>query len=300
LSFRKKTLMKTHPHILGTAILLCAVSVAWAQQTPTDQPSQQPTTPTPAAFGQEPTAPPISQAPPLTGLDEAALEPNIAARSFLAPSFAVAEFGDTNASNRLGGTRSWTAVTHLQGSVALQRLWSRYETILDYSGGASLYNRTVDTTQSHRFYFDQRMLWRTGALQVRDSASYLPNGSFGFGAFGGGGGGGLGYGGFGGGGGGFGGGGFGGGGGAGGGGSFPGLGGETFGGVGNIPRLTNTTIVDVHQTLSPRSTFTLAGAYGIQHFTKAAPNLIDSRQVSGQAGYNYLVNRRSTLGFLYA
>jgi hypothetical protein len=297
LSFRKETLMNKHRHMLAALILVWVIGVTWAQETPTDLTGQQQsTTPPPAAFGQEPTAPPLSQAPPLTGLDEAALEPNISARSFLAPNLSIAEFGDTNATNALGGTRSWTAVTHLQGSIALQRLWSRYQTVLDYVGGGSIYNRDLSTTQVHRLYFDQRFLWRTGVLQVRDSASYLPDGSFGFGAFGGAGGGGLGNS--------FGGGGLsegnlGGGGGAGGGGGFPGLGGETFGGVGNVPRLTNATIVDIHQSLSPRSAITLAGSYGILHFTSSAPDLIDTRQVSGQAGYNYTVSRRSTLGVMY-
>jgi hypothetical protein len=52
--------------------------------------------------------------------------------------------------------------------------------------------------------------------------------------------------------------------------------------------------------LTPRSTITLAGGYGLLHFTQAAPGFIDSRQVSGQFGYNYTVSRRSTLGLLYA
>ena len=283
--------MKLHPHILVTAILLCAV--ASAQQTPAEQPSQPSTTPPPAAFGQEPTGPPISQAPPLTGLDEAALEPNIAARSFLAPTLSVAEFADTNAANTLGGKRSWTGVSHIQGSLSLLRLWSRYQTEANYVGGATIFDRSLSVTQVHRLYLDQRFLWRTGLLHVRDTATYLPEGSFGFGGFGGNGGG-AGMGGSGGGGGGI----FGSGG-SGGGGEFPGFGGSTFGGVGNIPRLTNTAIVDVQQQLNPRSALTFAGGYGILHFTNAAPTLIDSRQISGQVGYNYSVSRRSTLATMY-
>jgi hypothetical protein len=290
--------MKAEQRIWMLLIFLSAATftLAQAQDSSTssagDAAQQNSAAPSPA-FGQEPVAPPVAEAPPLTGLDEAALEPNLAARSFLAPSFRVSQCGSTNANNSLGGNRSWTGVTHLQGSVDLQRLWSRYQTSLDYAAGVSIFNNSgTSPTQVHRLYFDQRMLWRRGVLQIRDSASYLPEGSFGFGAVAGGslGGGGLG---------GLGGGGFGGGGGAGGGGGFTGFGGATFGGVGNVPRLNNTTIIDISETLTPRSSITLAGGYGILHFTHAAPGFIDSRQVSGQFGYNYSLSRRSTVAVMY-
>ena len=266
-------------------VVLCAMNLAWAQddssQPASDSGQQSNTAPAPA-FGQGPAAAPVSQNPPLTSLDEAALEPNITPRSFLAPNFSVAEFADTNATNTLGGRRTWTGVTHVQGNVALQRLWSRYETGLQYSGGGTFYNNSVSATQVHRLYFNQRFLWRTGMFQLRDSATYLPEGSFGFGSFGGTG---LGGGAFGGGGAGAGG--------------FPGLGDGTFGGVGNIARLNNLAMADIQQSLSPRTAITLAGGYGLLHFPHSVPGVIDSRQVNGQAGYNYTINRRSTIGTMY-
>jgi hypothetical protein len=292
LSFRKPTLMKKHHYIPLALLLLCIVGVASAQddssQAPADS-AQQPATPPAPAYGQEPATPNISQGPPLTSLDEASLEPNLAARSFLAPNVTVAQFADTNATSALGGKRSWTGVTHLQGSLALQRLWSRYETSFQYAVGGTFYNKSVSASQVHHLYFNQRFLWRTGAFELRDTASYLPEGSFGFGSFGGsslGGGVGLGGGGS-----------FGGG--VGGVGGFPGLGGSTFGGVGNVPRLNNLAMAEIQQSLSPRSSVTLAGGYGILHFTGNSPGLIDSRQVNGQAGYNYTLSRRSTIGTMY-
>jgi hypothetical protein len=290
LSFRKQTPVIRH-YILLALLLLCAVGVVSAQDDSTQAPAdtaQQPATTPPPAFGQEPTPPPVSQAPPLTSLDEASLEPNLAARSFLAPDITVSEFADTNATSSLGGRRTWNGVTHLQGSLALQRLWSRYETTLQYAAGGTFYNNNVSATQVHHLYFNQRFLWRTGSFQIRDTASYLPEGSFGFGSFGGSslaGGGGFGGSSFGGG--------------VGGIGGFPGLGGSTFGGVGNIPRLHNLAMAEIQETLSPRSSITLAGGYGLLHFTHNAPGLIDSRQVNGQAGYNYTISRRSTIGTMY-
>jgi hypothetical protein len=289
LSFRKQTPMKKHHYILLALLLLCVVGEASAQDDSSQAPAdnvQQPATPPAPAYGQEPATPTVSQGPPLTSLDEASLEPNLAARSFLAPNVSVAEFADTNATSALGGNRSWTGVTHLQGSVALQRLWSRYETALQYGVGGTFYNNNVSATQVHHLYFNQRFMWRTGVFQIRDTASYLPEGSFGFGSFGGGSQGGIGGGtGFGGG--------------VGGVGGFPGLGGSTFGGVGNVPRLHNLAMAEIQETLSPRSSVTLAGGYGILHFTGSDPGLIDSRQVNGQAGYNYTISRRSTIGTMY-
>jgi hypothetical protein len=170
-------------------------------------------------------------------------------------------------------------------------LWNRYQTSLSYVGGTSIYdNYVISPTQIHALNFDQGFQWRRGALHLRDSARYLPDGSFGFAGIGGGFGGGLG--------GSFGGGGFGGGFGKGGGGSS-GLDGTTFGGVGNDGRLTNTTVVDIQESLTPRSAITLAGGYGLLHFTSDASGLIDSRQVFGQAGYNYSISRRSTIAAMY-
>jgi len=289
--------MKIERQILVLAVLLGSahhmLGQAGTAEPSTDSTPQTTAAPAPA-FGQEPVAPPVSQAPPLTGLDEAALEPSLSARSFLAPSFRVAQFGSTNATNSLNGNRSWTGVTHLQGGLDLQRLWSRYRTSLSYVGGASIYdNYIVNPTQIHALNFDQSFLWRRGSLHLRDSARYLPDGSFGFaGTAGGFGGGGLGGGGLGGGGG------FGGGFGHGGGGSS-GLDGTTFGGVGNEARLTNSALIDIQESLTPRSAITLAGGYGLLHFTSGAAGLIDSRQVSGQIGYNYTISRRSTIAVMY-
>jgi hypothetical protein len=285
-------------------VLMFLITAAWGQndagQQPADtsqQPSdngQQSTSPVPA-YGQSTTTPQVSPFPPLSGLDEPALEPNIAPRSFLQPDFRVTEVVDTNSSNQLGRTPIF-AVTHLQGSADLLRLWSRYATSLAYVGNGSLYaNRNVSDSQAHQFYLAQRVLWRTGSLQVRDAFSYLPEGNFGSGAFGGsgavGGMGGLGGGGIGG---------FG-----GGGGGINLFGGSTLGSVGQVPRIGNVVDLDVQQSLSPRSTITAAGAYGLTHFTRSgAPStlngqLIDARQTTGVFGYNYSINRRNTVAVSY-
>jgi len=96
--------------------------------------------------------------------------------------------------------------------------------------------------------------WRTGRLTLRDSFSYLPEGSFSVGAFGG----------------------------------IPGsesplaeahpalrgglpgshfFGNGQFGAVGLTPRLTNSAFADVVQSLTPRSAFTVAGGFSNAHFS---------------------------------
>jgi hypothetical protein len=282
--------MKTLKHISVLVLLLAAMGTALAQTDNTQQPQppsdtsqpQQPSDRPVGAFGQEPPPAQVSQFPPLSSLDQASLEPNYAARSFLIPGFQVTELADTNAGNTLRtGANSFTGDTHLLGTLALQRVWRRYQTLLDYRGGASFYTgpSVLPNSQVHALDFDNRILWRTGVLSIRDSLSYLPEGLFG-GGFGGAsslGGGGLG--------------------GIGGGGAA--FGGAQLASLGGSPRLTNVSIIDLQNSLSPRSAFTLAGGYAFSHFTHAGSGLIDSRLVTARVGYNYALSRRNTVAVTY-
>jgi len=285
-------------NVSTTLVLLLLAFVlqgAWAQSTINDQQQLNATTQAPNT-GAEPTAtgPAAGQAsdfPPLSGLDEPSLEPNVAARSFLLYGAQASELADTNAGNSLrrNGTPI-VGVTHLLGTAGLQRLWEHYQVGLDYVGGGAFYAGSVrDNSQMHELKFDARTTWRTGALTLRDTASYLPDGTFGgsFGAAGGLGGGGL------------------------GGISGAGLGGasgerfsffgaNTFGSLGTFPRINNLAVLDFQQLLSPRSAVTMAGGYKYLHFTESTGGLfIDSRSIFAQAGYNYSINRRNKVALVY-
>lgn len=269
----------------------CARSQSSNDQAQTDNQQGTGSAATPAA-GELPSAPQQSQFPPLSGLDEATLEPNVAARSFLVYGGELNEVADTNANNSLHRSPVIGA-THVVGTGGLQRLWERYQVALDYIGGGAFYEGTVrNNTQMHELNFDARAVWRTGALTLRDAARYLPDGTFG-GGFGGGGGltggGGTGIG-------------------AGGFGGFGGSTGErfglfganSFGAVGAFPRVTNLTILDLQQGLSPRSAVTLAGGYNLTHFTQDTEGLlIDSHGIFAQAGYNRTLNRRNQIALVY-
>src|SRR5581483_5341719 len=178
------------------------------------------------------------------------------------------------------------------GSLALQKLWSHFDSSLDYVGGGSFYsNQSVGATQNHNLDADERLLWRTGQLAVRDSFSYLPEGAFGYGSYGGAGAlGGVGGGGIGG---------------TGGGLGIGSIGGThlfgpgQFASLGEEPRITNTALADITESLSPRSSVTLAGSYGLVHFNASNTGLINSRQVAAQAGYNYQFNRANQIALVY-
>jgi hypothetical protein len=238
--------------------------------------------------------------PPLSGLDTPKSEPTFGGRSYLLPGVQASE---SVFSNLAGNNSGIAAVSQLLGSVDLQKLWKRYVVGIDYLGGGSVYTGPALYGQSHAYQVhslaaDQRFLWRTGQLAVRDNFDYLPEGTFGFGSVGGGGnfasaiggitgvgagtglGGGL------------------------AGGTPTGLyGGGSFGSIGYQPRIDNLVITDVTQELSPRSSVTLGGAYGISDYlnksTLAFP-VVNSEQTTGQAGYNHLLGRNDQIALLYA
>jgi hypothetical protein len=280
----RKTLMNRLARTAAAATLLAAlVTAAFAQETG-DQGAP------PAATGPDTTTQ-IIENPPLSGLDEPSFEPGYGPRSYLLPRAQISQSVDTNASGSLGSNTTIKDVTRGVGALTLQEIWKTHPLDLDYSGGVTRYYGSGGKTyQLHSFAGTQRFLWRTGQLALRDSASYLPQGSFGFGSFGGAGafsgGGGLG--------------GLVGGGGIAGGGGAGVFGNTQFGALGNQPRVANMSIVDITQSISPRSTVVLSGGYGFTTFIDAPPGYLNSQQATGQVGYNYQVSRHDQLAVSYA
>ena len=237
--------------------------------------------------------------PPLSGLDQPTAEPAFGGRSYLMPGLQASESVDAN-SGSTGSTQT-SEITRAVGSVDLQKLWKQYQLGMDYIAAGNFYTGQYANslsrsraTQAHTFAAVQRILWRTGQLAIRDSFSYLPEGSFGFNSYGGaasfgsslgggvsgvGAGTGL------------------------GGGLGSGTGaGVSYGSFGYQPRIDNTAIVDVVQGLSPRSTVTMSGGYSISHFldvSNSAIPAINSQMTSGQLGYNHLLSRKDQIGLAY-
>jgi hypothetical protein len=274
---------------ISTLLLIMAVHMPLGAQSTSDQGQ---TGAAPAATGPD-TATQTIENPPLSGLDQPSFEPGYGARSYLVPRLQVSEAVDTNTSGQLNNNSPNNTVikgvTRGLGSLTLQKLWKVHPLDVDYSGGVSWYQGTGKTYQLHSLGAVQRFLWRTGQLAVRDSFSYLPSGTFGFNSFGGSGGltGGVGLGG-------------GPTGGLGGGGGAGSIGNPSFGSTVNQPRISNSSVVDITQSTSPRNSVTVAGAYSFNDFLDNPTGYVNSQQVSGQLGFNRQLSRHDQIAILYA
>ncbi|MFY9561017.1 MAG: hypothetical protein WAQ52_12360 [Terriglobales bacterium] len=251
-----------------------------------NDPAPERTGPAPA-FGQ--TAPVLNpDNPPISGLDEPGLEMRSAARSFISTGLSVSETADSNANNQPGG-QGMSSVTHVLGALDVQRFYAKTDLFAEYLGGGAFYtNSTHDAHQLHALGVMGVTRWRTGRLTLRDSFSYLPEGSFSVGAFGGvpglgiatgGEGSGL------------------------AGGGLPGghfFGNGQFGSVGLTPRISNSVLLDVVQSLTPRSALTIAAGFSNAHFFDNTEVLINSDREIVEAGYSYMLGRRDQVAGVYA
>jgi hypothetical protein len=281
--------------ILTLTLTLIAASVAWAQGDENQPPASSPA----PAFGQDNPVPAVSENPPISAIDQPGLEPHAAPESFLLPGLHFSESADSNVANTLGGS-SVSTVTRGLGSLTLQKLWRNYDVAMDYIGGVSYYNRKgVGLEQLQQLDIDNRINWKRGQLAIRDSFSYLPEGSFGFGAYGGGGAYSAGLGGLG----------------AGllgasafGGASNNSLGGGSAISLGQVPRLSNLGLLDIVENLTPKSSVTAAVGYGLVHFygnlisptgTQENVNFIGSREFSANAAYDRTLNAKDQVALSY-
>jgi hypothetical protein len=240
--------------------------------------------------------------PPLSGLDAPTAEPAFGGRSYLVPGLQVSESVDSNAASAANNNSHTSEITRALGSVDMQKIWRQYQFGLDYIAGGDFYaGARIATnhgraTQVHTLAANQRILWRTGQLAIRDSFDYLPEGTFGFSSYGGAGGFGSAIGG-----------------GVTGVGAGTGVGsglaggsaggvGTSFGSIGYQPRIDNSSVIDVVQGLSPRSTVTLAGGYSFTNYLDTIPTLplVNSQQITGQVGFNRILNRKDQVGVQYA
>jgi hypothetical protein len=266
--------------IIGMTVF--AVGMVWAQDnaTPVSDP-QAPQQPVPA-YGQENAPPPISENPPLSGLDLPSLQEHAAPLSYLQPGATFSESGSTNIGNTLGGS-SFGSITRGLGTLTLKRLWSHYDLALDYIGGAAYYNRGgIGWRQLQNLGIAQKIEWKRGQLSLRDNFSYLPEGNFGagYGSLGS-----VGISGI---------------------GSVPGgllAGGNSLGAFGLTPRILNVSLAEVSENLNPRSAVTAAGGYSFTHFYGndfSGASFIGSSQISAQTGYNRSLTPHTQIAAVYA
>lgn len=284
--FRKLAMKRSAQPVLTLLLLVLCLPKSWAQ-TPSDQGAGGAP---PAATGLDTTTQ-MSENPPLSGLDQPSFEPGFGTRSYLAPRVELSEAVDSNGLGNFSKS-NFTESTRALGSLDLQKLWKLHPLDVDYVGGVDWYNgANGGAYQVHSLAATQRFLWRTGQLALRDSFSYLPEGSFGFGSFGG-------AGAF----------------------SAGGLGGQGLGGVsGGIfsnssygvigTQISNMAVADVTQYLSPRSSVVITGGYGLTDFlstprTSFCPAntscYFNSQEAIGQIAFNHQISRHDQIAFVYA
>ncbi len=259
--------------LLVFGMTVCAAAQSSSQSQPAPAPAP--------AFGQ--TAPVLNpENPPVSGLDVPSLDLHPATRSFISPALQVSESADTNGGNQIGAS-GLESVSHVLGALDLQQFWPKSDLFLEYLGGGAFYSSPYEAKQMQAAGLEAVTRWRTGQATLRDSFSYLPDGSFqigyggdpGLGLATGVGTGGVGAG-------------------------LPGfhLGGQ-FGAVGNVPRLANAATLDAVQAITPVSAFTVAGGFVNSHFYDPTNTYLNGDQYIVQGGYSHLLNRHDQIGLVY-
>jgi hypothetical protein len=169
-----------------------------------------------------------------------------------------------------GGWTTWSVLT---GGVDLRWMSGRSDMTLNYLGGGIFSNDgTSDNGTIQDLNFADRFNFRRWALTLIEQASYTPESSFGSGGFPGV--------------------------------SFPG-GSPGLGGLipgqsiltTEGPRFSNSSLGEIDVFLTPRSSLTFTGGYSLLHTFDE--NLFDYGDIVAEAGYNYKMTRKDTVGVSY-
>ncbi len=179
------------------------------------------------------------------------------------------------------GTYSGTSII---GDLQLQKTSRRFKTAIDDKAGGRFFRNSAGQISSNRIQqltLRETISGRRADLTIEDLLAAYPGGNFGAQAFGGSGAYNLGLGG-----------------GTIGGGTSNFFGFNQFGGLGQGTNITNVTLVQLTEYLTPRSSIGLGGSYGFTSYLDNA-NLIGSQSFSGQAGYTYQLTQRSGVSLAY-
>jgi len=196
------------------------------------------------------------------------------------PSFSFSEFGDTGIQTAQGQTQL-ASETIVGGSLSLAHSWNHYTFTMAYNGGATFYP-TAGSQYNYSFNdlsVSQSMTWQRWKVLLRDDLQASPQAAFGGEGMGGPG--------------------------------QLGLGGGGNGVLGvlvpsNVPgqtiqtgqamRLMNTSVGELDYAFTRRTSITFSGSYGLLHFID--PGYVDSRQLYGQVGLNYLMDSKNSIGLM--
>ncbi|MGH9681093.1 MAG: hypothetical protein ACRD4Y_14190 [Candidatus Acidiferrales bacterium] len=200
-------------------------------------------------------------------------------RNIFDPSLSVSELGQTFPS--APGQSSLYSTTLVGGALDFDRTWSRYHTIAVYSGGEDFVRGFQNlNAQFHDASISQEVDWARLHLVLRDDFIATPGASFTGTGIGGPGiitqiastlesslnGIGMGF-----------------------------IPGETIEN-GTVMRYMNAALGQAEYSFSRRSVLTVAGSYGLLHFT--TPGFVDSHMLNTQAGYDYMLDPFDSIGFI--
>jgi len=174
------------------------------------------------------------------------------------------------------------SVTRLYGILQLNRKNRRYQTNIDYKGGALFHTNTesarLKNSYVQQFTIGEQVSWQRTSLILEDAFNVFPGGNFGQQAFGG----------------------------VGGvTGSGPSVGGGSnfygfnyFGGLGQGVNINNVTLATLTHEVTPRSSFSLSGGLAVSNYIGNAA-FIGYRQATGTLGYYYSLSPRTNLSLIY-
>jgi hypothetical protein len=217
--------------------------------------------------------------PPLSGVQEPTLGSNLGVRNFLVPSINVMSQMTTN--SFASGSIRPAATSYMVGTLDLNHVSDRSELLLHYTGGGMISSYVNSAIQDLDFSYNFR--WQRWSLLVGDQFSYLSESPFGFGGIGG-----L--------------------------TSLNGVSPFVVGGLPGpflnafltpnqtiptviVPRLSNALVSQIEYQLSPRSSWTASGSFGMLNFLGAG--YINSTEGQFQTGYNYSLNSQSSIAVIY-
>lgn len=206
-----------------------------------------------------------------------------AARDRFDPSVAFTQGGQTGYPGS-GGPTGLASMTIAGGRADFLRTWNRYQLFAIYNGGETLYHpQILQNLAYHNFDIGQELSWNRWLLRVRYNFLASPQADFGGQGVGG-----------------------------------PGMWGAAAVNPGDLlppviginfapsetiltgqtMRLRHTALAEVDYAWSRRSRLTLAGSYGLLQFN--LPGYLNSRGFVGQAGYEYSLDPKDTIGVLGA
>jgi hypothetical protein len=272
---------------LALVVLAMGVSATWAQQQAPQQTQDQATQPIPAyhsplasmadnGSAQDTVASAQDLTPDtrsLAGAQDLSLGAPKLSHSFWQPNVNISSTIDSNPLNPMNSV-GWTTWTSILGGIDLDRISGNSDLTLNYVGGGSLSNDGSNSNAIvQQLALRDHFTFRRYSISLIDQFGYLPESAFGYG------------------------------------GSYSGI----FSGIGQglqsglTPnqsiltsqgqRVSNVALGEFDTFLTPRSTITVVGAYGILHYLDN--DLQNTNQTTIQVGYNYLLTRKDTIAVIY-